>query len=250
MDGVLFWLALLTLILVLAIVVDLVRGDRSTRYLRDQPPLTTRPAPKVSVIVAARNEAKKIEPALRSLMQQDYPHFEIIVVNDRSDDETGPIVDRIPGISVVHVSDLPAGWLGKNHALHLGAEQATGDWLLFTDADVHMEPTAISRAMHGARDHLAVSPQLTMPGMWLQIFGGTFMIFFGIYARPWKAVDSQSRRYIGIGAFNLVRAEVYRAVGGHTRIAMRPDDDMKLGQLIKLRWLQARAAVRRWDALG
>ena len=233
MHSFLFYLAASTLVVVIAVTFDLIRGDRSIRYLRDQPPVTTTSPLKVSVIVAARNEARKIEPALQSLLEQDYPNIETIVVNDRSEDETGQILDRIPGITVVHVTELPPGWLGKNHALHLGAERATGQWLLFTDADVHMEPSAISRAVGCARDHIAVSPQLTMPGTLLQIFAGTFMIFFGMYARPWKAPDPRSPRHIGVGAFNLVRAEVYRAIGGHTKIAMRPDDDMKFGKLIK-----------------
>lgn len=233
MQGLLFYLAVVTLVLVLLIAIDMVRGNRSIRFLRDQPLDVNSPAPKVSVIVAARNEARKIRPALQSLLQQDYPNIEYLVVNDRSGDETGEILDGIPGISVVHVTELPAGWLGKNHALHLGAARATGEWLLFTDADVHMQPSAIRRAVACARDHLAVAPQLTMPGTMLQMFGSAFMIFFGIYARPWKAPDPRSSRHVGIGAFNLVRADVYQAIGGHSRIAMRPDDDMKLGKLIK-----------------
>ncbi len=233
MHSLLFYLAAITLAVLIVVIYDFVRGNRSIRYLRDQPPIATGSPPKVSVIVAARNEARKIQPALQSLLQQDYPNIEYIVVNDRSVDQTGQIVDRIPGITVVHVTGLPPGWLGKNHAQHLGAAQASGQWLLFTDADVHMQPTAISRAVGCARDHIAVSPQLTMPGTALQMFGGAFMIFFGMYARPWKAPDPHSSRHIGIGAFNFVRADVYHAIGGHARIAMRPDDDMKLGKLIK-----------------
>jgi hypothetical protein len=231
MGNFLFYLAAVTLLGLIVVAIEFARGNRSMRHLHSLPLATV--TPKVSVIVAARNEARKIEPALQSLLRRNYPNIEFIVVNDRSDDETGQILDRIAGIKVIHINGLPAGWLGKNHALHLGAQHATGEWLLFTDADVHMEPTAISRAMGYATDHLAVSPQITMPGTLLQMFGGAFTIFFGLYAKPWKARDPKSPRHIGIGAFNLVRAEVYRAIGGHTKIAMRPDDDMKLGKLIK-----------------
>ncbi len=151
------------------------------------------------------------------------------------------ILDRIAGaeprLHVAHVTDLPGGWLGKTHALNFGAKRATGELLLFTDADVVMERSAISRAvgylLRHQIDHLAITPQLQMPGTLLSMFAGAFALFFGLYAKPWKARDPKSPRHIGIGAFNLVRAEVYRAVGGHRAIAMRPDDDMKLGKLIK-----------------
>lgn len=229
------YLALITLLALIAVAIEFAIGNRSLRRLRDLPPGQS--VGKVSVIVAARNEARKIEPALRSLLRQDYPELEVIVVNDRSTDETGAIVDRMTGIKVVHIRELPAGWLGKNHALHTGAGQATGEFLLFTDADIHMEATTVSRAVNhlvaAQLDHLAIVPQLTMPGTLLTMFGGAFALFFGMYAKPWKARDPRSARHIGIGAFNLVRAEIYRKVGGHEPLRMRPDDDMKLGKLIK-----------------
>jgi glycosyltransferase involved in cell wall biosynthesis len=237
----LFWLAVATLLLVLATTIEFAIGNRSLSRLGDLPPFTGSPAPKVSVIIAARNEARKIERGLQTVLAQDYPNVEFIAVDDRSTDETGSILDRIAGteprLHVVHVTDLPGGWLGKTHALNFGAERATGELLLFTDADVVMERSVISRAV-GYRlrhqiDHLAITPQLRMPGALLSMFGGTFALFFAAYAKPWKARDPKSPRHIGIGAFNLVRAEAYRAIGGHHAIAMRPDDDMKLGKLIK-----------------
>ncbi len=241
MPSILFWLAVTTVLLVSAITVEFAIGNRSLTRLGTVSPFTGSPTPRVSVIIAARNEARKIEQGLRSVLAQDYPNIEFIVVDDRSTDETGGILDRIaskePRLHVVHVTDFPHGWLGKTHALHVGAEQATGELLLFTDADVVMEPTILSRAVAYLRsehlDHLAVGPQMKMPGTLLSMFGGAFVLFFGLYAKPWKARDPKSPRHIGIGAFNLVRAEAYRAVGGHRAIAMRPDDDMKLGKLVK-----------------
>ncbi len=193
------------------------------------------------MVVAARNEARKIETALQSILAQDYPDLEFIVVDDRSTDETGMILDRLANkdtrVRVAHITELPKGWLGKNHAQHFGAERATGELILFTDADVVMERSVISRAVAYLQteeiDHLAITPHLQMPGTLLRMFGGAFALFFGLYAKPWKARDPKSPRHIGIGAFNLVRAEAYRAVGGHRPIAMRPDDDMKLGKLLK-----------------
>ena len=237
----LFWLAAATLLLVLATAVEFALGNRSLSRLGNITPFQGTGGPKVSVIVAARNEARKIEEALRSILAQDYPYLEFIVVDDRSTDETGIILDRLvtmdTRVRVVHITELPKGWLGKNHAQHFGAERATGELILFTDADVVMECSVISRAVawlrHEEIDHLAITPQLQMPGTLLCMFGGAFALFFGLYAKPWKARDPKSPRHIGIGAFNLVRTEAYRAVGGHQAIAMRPDDDMKLGKLIK-----------------
>ena len=237
----LFWLAVVTLLLVLATTIEFAIGNRSLSRLGDLPPFTGSSAPKVSVIIAARNEARNIERGLKTVLAQDYPNIEFIVVDDRSTDETGCILDRIAGteprLHVAHVTDLPGGWLVKTHTLNFGAERATGELLLFTDADVVMEHSVISRAvgylLRHQIDHLAITPQLQMPGTLLSMFGGAFALFFGLYAKPWKARDPNSPRHIGIGAFNLVRAEVYRAVGGHRAIAMRPDDDMKLGKLIK-----------------
>ena len=237
----LFWLAVLTLLFVLALTIGFALGNRSLRRLKSLPPFPSGDTPKVSVIIAARNEARKIEQGLGSLFAQDYPNLEFIAVNDRSTDETGAILDRMAmkdaRLHVLHVTELPGGWLGKTHALHCGADRAAGEFLLFTDADVVMERSVIGRAVGYVRqaniDHVAVAPQSQMPGTFLNMFGGAFALFFGMYAQPWKARNPKSPRHIGIGAFNLVRAEAYRAIGGHRPLAMRPDDDMKLGKLIK-----------------
>ncbi|WP_298037037.1 glycosyltransferase family 2 protein [uncultured Desulfuromonas sp.] len=197
--------------------------------------------PPVSVIIAARNEQRNIAEALSSVMAQDYPAKEIVVVNDRSTDATGAILEELgangPQLHVVTVTDLPPGWLGKNHALWLGAQRAQGDILLFTDADVVMEPSAVSRAVSYMErtgiDHLAVGPEVAMKGWILNCFAAAFMIFFTLYARPWAVRNPKSGAHIGIGAFNMVRRKAYQHAGGHRAIAMRPDDDMKLGKLIK-----------------
>jgi len=135
------------------------------------------------------------------------------------------------------VKELPEGWLGKNHALHRGASIASGELFLFTDADVVLEPTSLGRAvgfMEQQRlDHVTTIPQANVRGVLLSAFVAAFGVFFSVYARPWKARDARSRAHIGVGAFNLVRTAAYRTIGGHQAIAMRPDDDMKLGKLLK-----------------
>lgn len=237
----LFWLALVTFAVAAVAMIVLVRGLFSIGLLRDVPVALPAPPPRVSVIIAARDEAGGIEAALDSLLAQDYPDYELIVVDDRSGDATPQILARKAAgggrLRVVRINELPAGWLGKNHALECGARAATGTILVFADADVVMRPDVISRAVSHAiaarRDHVTVTPEVAVRSHALGMFMGVFTMFFTLYARPWKAVDPKSRRFIGIGAFNLVRADVYRAVGAHNRIAMRPDDDIKLGKIIK-----------------
>ncbi len=219
----------------------LVIGNRSLRFLCHLPATLPSAPPKVSIIVAARDEARNIATALDSLLAQDYPDYEVIVVDDRSTDATPTILARKAAeqarLRTLSISTLPAGWLGKNHALQSGADIAAGSLLIFADADIVMRPDTLTRAVSYAlaarRDHIAIAPVVVAPSVLLAMFMPTFTLFFSLYARPWKASDPNSRCYIGIGAFNLVRAEVYRAVGGHRRIAMRPDDDLKLGKIIK-----------------
>jgi len=235
------WLALANLVIVATAMFILVRGNRSIRFLRELPGNLPSTPPRVSIIIAARNEEANLEAALESLLAQDYPDLELTVVDDRSSDATPAILARVQArdarLRVVRLDRLPAGWLGKNYALERGAAAALGDILVFADADVVMRADAVRRAVAHAlaasRDHLAITPEMIGPGVMLGTFMSAFTMYFSLYARPWKASDPKSRCFIGIGAFNLVRAGVYRAVGGHARIAMRPDDDIKLGKIIK-----------------
>jgi glycosyltransferase involved in cell wall biosynthesis len=240
-------LAALTTLVLTAAFVDFALGQRRLRSLETITPAQT--GPTVSIVAPARNEARGIEAAVRSLVALDYPNLEAVVVNDRSTDETGTILKRIADeirsapktttttLTVIDVAELPEGWLGKNHAMAVGAARARGDLILFTDADVVFRPDTLRRAValmeREKIDHLAALPDVRVKGIALNAFVAAFSVFFSMYARPWKARDPRSRAHIGIGAFNLIRASVYRAIGTHRAIAMRPDDDIKLGKLVK-----------------
>ena len=239
-------IALATLCLYLLAALDLLIGNRMVRALRDISPFSGITLPRVSIIVPARNEQRNIREALQTLLELDYPDYELIVVNDRSEDNTRLILDELVAstllLKVIHIDQLPHGWLGKNHALWVGSKEATGELLLFADADIIMEPTVLSRAVAFMEtymlDHLAATPSMRMPTTFLSMFGASFIIYFSLFSRPWKARDPKSRYHIGIGAFNLLRAGAYRQVGGHETIRMRPDDDIKLGKIIKLAGLR------------
>lgn len=240
MQTVLLVLAATTALAWLEFVVDAARGRGQMADVRDLTPLAASPAA-VSVVVAARNEEGDVERAVRSMLALEYEELEVVAVNDRSDDETGAILDRLadeqPDLRVAHVSELPAGWLGKNHALHVGARLARGDLLLFTDADVIFDPSALGRAMRWATeqrvDHLAGATDVTCRTPGVALFVATFALFFNGYFRPWRARSESPRWYVGFGGFNLVRRSAYERAGGHAALALDPLDDVNLGRNLK-----------------
>jgi hypothetical protein len=236
-----FILSLVVLAVWLVLGMLLLRGSRSIVFLRQIAPQLPPQAPRLSIIAAARDEERHLRQAVSALLALDYPDLEVILVDDRSSDGTGAILDQLAitdgRLQVVHIEELPAGWLGKNHALWIGSQHASGEFLLFTDADVVMAPTLPARAVTYLRqqrlDHLTVTPEVPMPGLILPVFAATFALFFALYTRAWRAREPKSSAHIGIGAFNLLRASVYRQIGGHQSIRLRPDDDLKLGKIIK-----------------
>jgi glycosyltransferase involved in cell wall biosynthesis len=197
--------------------------------------------PRLSVVIPACNEAANLESAVATLLQQDYPDLQIILVDDRSTDGTGEIIERLahedPRIRAVHVETLPQGWLGKVHALHRGVEQASGDWLLFTDADVHFAAgtlrRAVALALHQRVDHLALIPRTIQKSFWLELAVNTFGLLFFITTRAASVNRPGSKAFIGIGAFNLVNAERFHRTVGFEWLRLEPGDDVGLGMMIK-----------------
>ncbi len=231
--------AIFTLLLWVGLTTDWFLGIRKATQLKPgtNPPLTH--LPRLSVVIPALNEAHALEASLQSVLAQDYPNLEICVLNDRSTDATGEILERMkaehPRLRVVHISELPGGWLGKNHALHVGAAQAQGEWLLFTDADVVFHPGAFSAAVSCAvtreLEHLTALPRMVSKSPLLGSFVAVFTLLFSFGVL--RASAPATNAHAGLGAFNLLRRSVYEQVGGHRLIALRPDDDMMLGKLVK-----------------
>ncbi len=221
--------------------VELILGLKKMVNLGDVELCSGSDSPRVSIIVPACNEEDNIEKGLLSLLSQCYENLEIIVVDDRSTDSTADILLRMgssyPQLNVHTVTDLPEGWMGKSHALSVGASLATGEYLLFTDADTIMEETTVSRAVHYMKtrqaDHLTLlfrnSSQNWLLDCLISDTGSGLLLMF----KPWRVREKKSRFFIGVGAFNLLKGSVYRAIGGHETIRMHPIDDMMLGKTIK-----------------
>lgn len=238
----LFILSIVTLVFIMVFGFMSFCGGLRIAWLDNIPPLENAGCPVVSIIIPALNEERNIRKALHSVLSLDYQPLEIIVVNDRSTDFTGIILEEIASdhrdvMKVIHISKLPDGWLGKNHALHIGSQQARGDYLLFTDADVVMESTTLKRAMRRVieynLDHLSLLFKAVLPSSLLQMVVIEFGVSLISFLRPWKAIEQNSEKFIGVGAFNLVRAAAYRQAGGHTAIRLCPIDDIMLGKLLK-----------------
>ncbi|MBB5172301.1 glycosyltransferase [Texcoconibacillus texcoconensis] len=226
-----FIFALLNFILVLPLLHLWYRGIQRITVLPDKHAFSQQDVT-VSVIVAARNEEKDIGACIESLTRQQDIDAEIILVNDRSEDLTGEIIDeyatRYENIHPIHIHELPSGWLGKNHALAQGAKQANGEWLLFIDADVQLAPNTIASSVDYAKreevDHLPMLPENK---------GGSkaFRAFF-TYWSILGIINFTAIRHVGIGAYNLISKSVYDDIGGHDTIRLRPDDDLKLGKRV------------------
>jgi glycosyltransferase involved in cell wall biosynthesis len=220
--------------------------------LLPQHDLSPQGEPSLTVIVPARDEAADIAATLESLLAQDYPNLQIIAVNDRSTDRTGEIITTLAAqhpakLRALHVTALPAGWLGKTHAMALAARQAPTGYLLFTDADILFRPDTLRRSLAYAvasqADHLVTTPT-TIIKRWDEVAFLSFFQLFALWsARPWRIADPKAPRdAIGIGAFNLLRREAYLQIGGFESLRMEIVEDLALGRRIKRAGLAQRVA--------
>jgi hypothetical protein len=210
--------------------------------------------PSVTMVIPARNEADRIEMAVRHALAQVDVELNVIVVDDRSTDGTPAILRALAAeqarLEVLRVDELPAGWLGKCYACHLGANRATGDWLLFSDADCWLAKDVVARALLAAErtaaDHIALTPGV-LPH---SIFGAAWQLVFamGIGKRMSAVNRDRSRAHLGIGAFNLVGTIAYRECGGYEALRMTVVDDIKLGLLLRRCGKRTRAFIGGPDA--
>jgi len=226
-------------------------GDLQLPWLKDFAPSADPHGPKISVIFAARDEEQKLPAALVTLVAIDYPDLQIIAVDDRSTDSTSQILDDFaanhPQLKVVHIHELPKGWLGKPHALQRGYEASSGELLIFTDADVKFRPDALRRVVTLFRersfDHLALLGDVERSNFWDTVLISFFSMGFQLATDPHNVSNPHSRSYVGVGAFQMLRRAAYEGCGTHRRLAMEVVDDMKLGKIAKMSGFRSGVAV-------
>jgi glycosyltransferase involved in cell wall biosynthesis len=223
---------------------------------RDLPPVEgSRSLPLLSLVVPARDEEDEIADALRSKLTTRYPDLELVAVDDRSRDRTGQLMVEVaasdPRVRVVHVRELPEGWLGKLHAMARGLDAAGGEWVLFSDADVHLDGDVLERIVaHAERERLdfvGVMPGVDHEATLLDAVMVNFIRMITLLGRMWLANDDRSRIGIGVGAFNLVRRAALERTPGLGHLRMEIADDVALGAMVKACGGRARLFAGRGD---
>ncbi len=197
--------------------------------------------PTLSFISPACNEEAVIEASLRSVLSGHYPALEVVAIDDRSEDRTGEIIDALAAdderLRAVHVKELPEGWLGKLNAMARGVEVASGQWLLFSDADVVFSEHALQRAVVYAEsrglDYLTLFPRIESSNLWTDAIFNASPALLLPAARPWSVRDPDSRAILGGGAFVLIRRAAYDAGPGLEWMRLDVADDQTMCQLIK-----------------
>jgi cellulose synthase/poly-beta-1,6-N-acetylglucosamine synthase-like glycosyltransferase len=231
--------------------VGLIMGRaRMSRLLRTRASLPQNP-PKVTILVPAKDEGAGIRRCIEGILRQDYPDFEVIAIDDRSTDDTGPILDELakahPKVRVVHIAPgaLPDGWLGKCNALWTASRDASGEWLFFVDSDVTIEPGALARtlalAIHRRYDAVSILTRLECRTFWerlvLPLAAASWSVMFTI-----SQTNEDNRPHIAAanGQFFLIRRSAYEAVGGHEAVRDQITEDVELMRLLKGRGFRTR----------
>jgi len=234
-----FWYSLLVSFTGVLMYTYVMLGLKSIKQVAKLPVIEDEPS--LVIIIPVRNEEEDIEKALESVCNINYKNHRVMVINDRSTDRSGEILEKFntkyPQLAVTTIATLPDGWLGKNNALYQGYKNSAEEWLLFVDADIVFQPDAINQAVGYAvnhkLDHLGFLPETISRSTLLNAVMSLSSYLLMVHMRPWAAKNPRSKAFIGIGAFNLVRRSAYEKAGTHEKIKLRPDDDVQLGIMMK-----------------
>lgn len=212
-------------------------------------------APLISICIPARNEEQNIRACVESALMQDYPNFEVIVLDDRSTDATPRILAELATLdSRLHPisgSDLPSGWVGKPHALHQASTSARGEWLCFVDADTFLSAQALSscyvKAMEVQADLFTTLHRQIMGSFWEKAVMPIVVTALSVGFNPRKVNDPTYKDAIASGQFILIRREVYEKIGGHASVRDQIVEDQALAERVK--WSGYRLALADGTAL-
>jgi chlorobactene glucosyltransferase len=213
--------------------------------VQQTPPPTV--APLISVCVPARNEERNIRACVESILAQDYPNFEVLILDDRSADGTSEILENLAkrpagslrkvSFKVIHGSDLPKGWAGKPYALFQAAAEARGEWLCFVDADTFLAPNTLSacytKAIETKADMFTIMTFQILGSFWEKVIMPIVMTGLSVGFSPRKVNDPNTKDAIANGQFILIRRSVYDAIGGHERIKDQIVEDKAISEQVK-----------------
>jgi chlorobactene glucosyltransferase len=199
------------------------------------------PAPLVSVLIPARDEEETIRACVEAIMAQTYPNFEVLVVNDRSEDRTAEIVSELAGqdprVRLINIAELPAGWTGKTHGLWKAVKQAKGEYLLFIDSDTIQEPENLTICMsHMLRedtDMLSLLPRMRNETFWEHVTQPLASICLMLWFSLHRVNDPKRKESFGNGQYILMRRSAYDAIGGHEAVKSELVEDIHLARAIK-----------------
>ncbi len=230
-------------------------GRRKMLLLRRPPePIRVSPPPHATILIPAKDEGERIRGCLESALAQDYPAFNVIAINDRSADNTGKIMDEIaagnPKLSVLHVQEgsLEPGWTGKNNALFQGQKLATGQWLLFVDSDVVLQPDALSSSMslvvNRSYDLLSLLPRLESHSVWESLLVPLAASAAStMYVVPLSNNNKRTDIAFANGQFLLINRPAYEAMGTHAVVKDRYCEDVAMARIVKKIGLRTRCAM-------
>ena len=240
-----FWLVVTAVIAL----IWLIRHIELTYTQIAEPPLqegqfdgAPNPAPRVSVLVAAKDEEANIELCLQSILQWDYPNFQLIVIDDRSSDRTAERARRVlegdPRAQFLEVDHLPEGWAGKCNAMHMALPHADGDYLLFIDADVRQESQqtlslAVRLAQAQKVDFLTILPALETHGFWESVVQPVCTVVLLYWLKPRRVNRPGHWAAYANGAFMMLSRQCYQAIGGHDRSRRELNEDIHMARLTK-----------------
>ena len=197
--------------------------------------------PLISIVVPARNESRILSQTMEALAALDYPNYEVLIIDDHSEDNTYQLAAKFaenhPNFRPMKAAELPEGWRGKSWALQQAVSFAQGNWMLFTDADIHLHPLALRKALAHAQkeklDLLSVLPHLDCVTFWDRTILPSFAIILNIIKPLHESNNPESRIAIASGGFILIKSMVFRHLGGYESISEAIAEDVKLAELFK-----------------
>ncbi|HEX8990372.1 MAG TPA: glycosyltransferase family 2 protein [Anaerolineales bacterium] len=234
------WFGLSTLLFLAALILTYWIHTRAWLEVVVEPVAAPGDGPLISVCIPARNEENNIRRCVEAVLAQTYPHFEAIVLDDRSTDGTPAILKEAPAdarLQVLRGAELPEGWAGKPHALIQAVAAARGDWLCFLDADTFLAPEALAachqKALSTSADLFTILTRQITGTFWEKVIMPLVMTALSVGFPPRLVNDPKHRIAVANGQFILIKRSVYEALGGHERIKDKIVDDKALSELVK-----------------